>query len=160
MEQEIIHTFLVLAYKESPYLENAVKSVLNQEYPSKVVIGTSTDNEYIRSIADKYHLDVNYLSLIRGALLHDYFLYDWHEKNPAHSPHGFKHPRFALDNARQDCSLTAMEENIILRHMFPLTPAFPAYKESWIVSLADKICASAEMYQNYKQRLFASASAK
>ena len=58
MEQEIIHTFLVLAYKESPYLENAVKSVLNQEYPSKVVIGTSTDNEYIRSIADKYHLDV------------------------------------------------------------------------------------------------------
>lgn len=111
-------------------------------------------------IADKYHLDVNYPSLIRGALLHDYFLYDWHEKNPAHSPHGFKHPRFALDNARQDCSLTAMEENIILRHMFPLTPAFPAYKESWIVSLADKICASAEMYQNYKQRLFASASAK
>ena len=111
-------------------------------------------------IAEKYHLDVDYYALIRGALLHDYFLYDWHEKNPAHSPHGFKHPRFALDNARQDCSLTAMEENIILRHMFPLTPAFPAYKESWIVSLADKICASAEMYQNYKQRLFASASAK
>lgn len=58
MEQDVIHTFLVLAYKESPYLENAVQSVLNQEYPSKVVIGTSTDNEYIRSIADKYHLDV------------------------------------------------------------------------------------------------------
>ncbi len=53
-----IHTFVVLAYKESPYLENAIKSVLNQEYPSKVVIGTSTDNEYIRSYADKYNLEV------------------------------------------------------------------------------------------------------
>ena len=70
MEQEIIHTFLVLAYKESPYLENAVKSVLNQEYPSKVVIGTSTDNEYIRSIADKYHLVIQLkMVVILGILI-------------------------------------------------------------------------------------------
>ena len=58
MEEPIIHTFVVLAYKESPYLENAIQSVLNQDYPSKVIIGTSTDNEYIRSYAKKYNLDV------------------------------------------------------------------------------------------------------
>ena len=29
-----IHTFVVLAYKESPYLENAFLSGLKQEYPS------------------------------------------------------------------------------------------------------------------------------
>lgn len=58
MNDNSIHTFIVLAYKESEYLENAIQSVLNQEYPSKVIIGTSTDNAYIRKFAEKYHLDV------------------------------------------------------------------------------------------------------
>jgi glycosyltransferase involved in cell wall biosynthesis len=58
MESKIIHTFIVLAYKESEYLEEAIRSVLKQDYPSKVVIGTSTDNAYIRSLAEKYHLEV------------------------------------------------------------------------------------------------------
>ena len=55
---EIIHTYVVLAYKESPYLEECIESVLNQDYKSKVLIGTSTDNEYIRKMADKYNLEV------------------------------------------------------------------------------------------------------
>lgn len=53
-----IHTFVVLAYKESEYLESCVKSVVNQTYHSKVIIATTTDNDYIRGIAKKYHLDV------------------------------------------------------------------------------------------------------
>ena len=32
-----LHTFVVLAYKESAYLEECIKSVLNQEYKSEVV---------------------------------------------------------------------------------------------------------------------------
>ena len=51
-----MHTFVVLAYKESSYLEECIKSVLNQKYPSKVVIATSTPNQYIENIADKYSL--------------------------------------------------------------------------------------------------------
>lgn len=53
-----MHTFVVLAYKESSYLEECIKSVLNQKYSSKVVIATSTPNEYIQNIADKYSLEV------------------------------------------------------------------------------------------------------
>lgn len=53
-----MHTFVVLAYKESSYLEECIKSVLNQKYPSKVVIATSTPNEYIQNMADKYSLEV------------------------------------------------------------------------------------------------------
>ena len=53
-----LHTFVVLAYKESKYLEDCVKSVLDQEYKSKVVIATTTDNKFIRNIADKYQLEV------------------------------------------------------------------------------------------------------
>ena len=55
---KIIHTFVVLAYKESEYLEDCLKSVLNQGYNSKVVIATTTDNKYIRNLAKKYKLDV------------------------------------------------------------------------------------------------------
>ena len=44
-----LHTFVVLAYKESRYLEECIKSVLNQSYKSKVVIATTTDNKFIRN---------------------------------------------------------------------------------------------------------------
>ena len=54
----IVHTFVVLAYQKSEYLEECVKSVVSQGYKSKVVIATTTDNDYIRSIAKKYKLDV------------------------------------------------------------------------------------------------------
>lgn len=53
-----LHTFVVLAYKESEYLSDCIKSVTNQSYKSKVVIATTTDNDYIRNIAKKYKLDV------------------------------------------------------------------------------------------------------
>ena len=44
-------------------------------------------------IARAMKLKVDYDSLVRGALLHDYFLYDWHD-NPdgRHNIHGFTHP--------------------------------------------------------------------
>lgn len=53
-----VHTFVVLAYRESEYLEDCIQSVLNQSYSSKVVIATTTDNDFIRSLAKKYELEV------------------------------------------------------------------------------------------------------
>lgn len=53
-----MHTFVVLAYKESEYLEKCIKSVLNQKYKSKVLIATSTPNDYIYDLAKKYSLEV------------------------------------------------------------------------------------------------------
>lgn len=53
-----IHTFVVLAYKESVYLEECIKSVLNQEEKSEVLIATSTPNSYIENLAKKYNLEV------------------------------------------------------------------------------------------------------
>lgn len=52
------HTFVVLAYKESEYLEECIKSVLNQSVKTNVVIATSTPNEYITMLAKKYNLDI------------------------------------------------------------------------------------------------------
>ena len=42
------HTFAICAYKESPYLESCIKSVLNQSVKTKVAISTGTPNDYIR----------------------------------------------------------------------------------------------------------------
>ena len=52
------HTFVVCAFGESPYLEEAVRSVLNQTVKSSVVICTSTPCNYISRIADKYGIEL------------------------------------------------------------------------------------------------------
>lgn len=83
-------------------------------------------------------------SLVRGALLHDYFLYDWHDPEPWHRLHGFRHPFFALRNAEADFALGERERNIIVRHMFPLVPVPPTCREAWIVCGADKLVALRE----------------
>ena len=89
-------------------------------------------------------IEVDRQSLLRGALLHDYFLYDWHVPSPDHRLHGFTHPYTALRNAERDYVLTDCERNIIKHHMFPLVPAPPTCREAWIVTLADKACALRE----------------
>ncbi len=48
------HIFAVCAYKESPYLEECVKSLLAQTVKSDIMIVTSTPNDFIRSCAEKY----------------------------------------------------------------------------------------------------------
>lgn len=52
------HTFAILAYKESKYLEACIQSVLGQTIESRVLIATSTPNVYISSLAEKYRLPV------------------------------------------------------------------------------------------------------
>lgn len=90
-------------------------------------------------------IKINEKSLIRGALLHDYFLYDWHKSE--HRLHGFFHAKRALKNAESDFKLNDIEKNIIKRHMFPLNICPPKYRESWIVCLADKLCAVEEFFK-------------
>lgn len=88
---------------------------------------------------------MNLRSLVRAALLHDYFLYDWHEKdNGSHRLHGFRHPYTAERNARADFELDDIVSNSIRTHMFPLTPIPPKYLEGVIVNIADTLCAIRE----------------
>ncbi len=100
---------------------------------------------YSLKIARVLHLSVDERALVRGALLHDYFLYDWHDRERWHRFHGFRHPRLALENARRDFLLSPKERDIIRKHMFPLTPKPPRCRESAIVCVADKICAVMEL---------------
>lgn len=92
----------------------------------------------------RLHIDFDEDALVRGALLHDYFLYDWHVKEDYRKWHGFRHPGIALKRASQDFEIGKIEANIIHRHMFPLTPIPPKYREAIAVCLMDKVCACAE----------------
>jgi len=50
------HTFVIPAYKESPYLEKCVESLLSQTVKSKIIITTSTPSDFLNSISVKYDL--------------------------------------------------------------------------------------------------------
>lgn len=104
---------------------------------------------YSYCLCRKLNLNVDCRSIIRGALLHDFFLYDWHiTKNPR-GLHGFKHPLTALENAEEHFALNDREKDIIVKHMWPLTLTPPRYKEALIVSLSDKFCSIIETLRIY-----------
>ena len=90
---------------------------------------------------------VNRRALVRGALLHDYYLY-----------HGFIHADTALRNAQRDFALGAIEKDMIKKHMFPLNIALPKYRESVILCAADKICATRETVSGMISRARLAAS--
>lgn len=92
-------------------------------------------------IASRIPVHIDTRSLVRGALLHDYFLYDWHVPDKSHQLHGFYHAERALKNARRDFNLNDIEQNMIRCHMFPLNLILPRCRESVILCIADKCCA-------------------
>lgn len=140
MDSRITHVLKELSSKgrlslEEKYLQHGRTTIL--EHSVNVA-------EEALEIADKIHLNVNEPDLIRGALLHDYYLYDWHDKKNAPAMHGFKHPYIALSKAEEDFELSDIEKNIIKCHMFPLTLIPPKYTEAWVVCIADKMCVAKE----------------
>ena len=51
-----MHTFVIPAYKESPFLELCIQSLLAQSVKSEIIITTSTPTAYSKNIAEKYNL--------------------------------------------------------------------------------------------------------
>ena len=101
---------------------------------------------YSLRLVNSLRMECDRVSLIRGALLHDYFLYDWHENDKSHRLHGFFHPKTALRNALLEFELNGIEKDIISRHMFPLTLLPPRHRESIVVCMVDKFCSLTEVF--------------
>ena len=97
---------------------------------------------YTYVICKFLHLD--YKSATRAALLHDLFFYDCEDKLSRPKNHIKNHPKIALENANKLFNLNKKEQDIILKHMWPLTFSPPKYLESFIVTLVDKYCAFKE----------------
>lgn len=97
---------------------------------------------YTYVICKFLHLD--YKSAARAALLHDLFFYDCEDKISRPKNHIKNHPKIALENANKLFNLNKKEQDIILKHMWPLTFSPPKYLESFIVTIVDKYCAFRE----------------
>lgn len=54
MNNKTNHTFVICAYKESPYLEECIQSLQAQTVPSQILMVTSTPNEWIKKCSEKY----------------------------------------------------------------------------------------------------------
>lgn len=97
-------------------------------------------------------LNLDYISAARAGMLHDLFLYDWRIREPGRKRfHAFHHPRIALNNSLKIFGLNEKEQDIILKHMWPITVIPPKSMEAFITTLVDKYCALSESYVHYKQ---------
>lgn len=98
---------------------------------------------------------MNYAAAARAGLLHDMFLYDWHThfEETGNRFHGFTHPRVAMENAKKYFNIGKLEQNMILRHMWPLTPIPPKSFEGMVLLYADKVCSAAETMHTVRRIL-------
>ena len=110
------------------------------------------------NMAKKLHIKVDIRSLVRGCLLHDYYGYAWRDTKPRW--HGHRHPRLAAKNAQRDFGINALEENMILGHMWPINFfRFFKSREAFILTLADKMATLEEVfaprgeYEGYRLKL-------
>ncbi|WP_317854112.1 hydrolase [Chakrabartyella piscis] len=99
-----------------------------------------------------YALGWDYKSATRAGLLHDLYFYDWRTNHKKRSYHADWHPRVALDNARKITSLNKVEQDAILKHMWPCTMVPPRYKESYVVTAVDKMTAIMEISEKLYNR--------
>jgi len=99
-------------------------------------------------------LHCDYRSAARAGLLHDLFLYDWRVDKQPEGNHAVAHPIVALRNAQKAVTLNKIEQDAIVKHMWPLTFVPPRYKESFVVSMMDKYCAGLEVAEGLWQKLY------
>lgn len=93
----------------------------------------------------KHNLD--YVAAARAGMLHDLFLYDWRKReNGRRGLHAYTHPKVALKHASTFLNLNDKEKDMILKHMWPVTPAIPKYKETFVITFVDKYFAVAEAF--------------
>ncbi len=133
-------------------LSRLIRDPKVQEMKHYIQHGNVTTYEHAKSVTRmcfylnrRFHLHADEDALIRGAMLHDFYLYDWHDGKLIRKIHGFQHPRIARENAVQYFDITIREQKMIQSHMWPLTIArIPTNREAWILCFADKYVSTHE----------------
>ena len=130
-------------------LENLYQSFLNDEkiLRMKDISMHRGSNCYIHSfkVAKKAikksinKKNINLEVVLIGAILHDYYLYDWRQDRSKLKKHAKNHPGIAINNAINDFDISDDVKTVIKTHMWPINiKAFPNTKEAKVVSLSDK----------------------
>ena len=81
----------------------------------------------------------------RAGLLHDFFLYNRKSHKRTERSHAEEHSKTALKNASERFPLSELERDMIVNHMWPMTPKIPRHRETFVITLVDKFCAVAEV---------------
>lgn len=107
-------------------------------------------------------LRLNAASAAKAGLLHDLFFYDRKDHEKILRSHSEEHADTALYNASEMFPITELEGDMIVNHMWPMTPRLPRHRETFVITLVDKFCAVAEVmtsayrFTGKKMRLAAS----
>ena len=104
------------------------------------------------------HKNVELLTVLLSAILHDYYLYDWRVDRSKMKHHMSSHPFISAQNAKKDFAISETVQRTIESHMWPVNfTHFPKSKEARIVSHADKtiylkeICCSEKFKKKHEQ---------
>lgn len=150
-----------MIYFDYRFMEVARPIIEHEQYQQMRCIKHHDESVFDHSVKVAFHAyqiayknNLDWESTIRGALLHDFFLYKFKKcKSPRlitdSIKHAIFHPIIAYDNASKYFDLNDKEENIIKGHMFPF--GVPKSKEAWIVSFVDKYIAVFEYASNFKK---------
>jgi len=136
------------------FLEIALPVMKHQEYQKMKQIPHHHGSVFNHSLAVAWlsyrialRLKLDVVSIIRGALLHDFYLYKYKKRENKNFlieglRHSRNHPRIARENALKYFELNHREVDIISNHMFPM--GLPRCYEAWITTFADKSLAIVE----------------
>jgi len=139
-------------------LEDYYKSEIVRQMDQYIHHGQTTTFAHCENVAwtsylinEKLGLNVDEKELLEAAMLHDLFLYDWHDGDPSRKTHGFDHAAIACENAAKYFKLSKKQQDAIRSHMWPLNITnVPKSKEALIICLADKYCALIETLNRNK----------
>ena len=104
-----------------------------------------------KAIKSKRKLDLE--SILIGAILHDYYLYDWRLNKKLLKKHAKSHPFIAKENAKRDFNISDKVAKIIVSQMWPFNfKLHPKTKEGWIVANKDTFIATKEALTSKKYK--------
>ena len=144
---------LYQAYKSNPLILKMKEIPMHRG--SNCYIHSFKVAKYAIKRAIKKKKTYNLKNVVLGAILHDYYLYDWRTDKSKRKKHGSQHPFIANNNAKRDFEISNEVSEIITTHMWPLTPKhYPKSKEAKLVDFADDVIATREALtcKKYKKK--------
>lgn len=147
-------------YEENQEFLKLVSDILNSDKFNKLKDiehhGTTRYNHSVKVSYRAYKISklfkLDYESVARAGLLHDFFLSKIGRSFKTRFISTFTHPKKASKNAEM-FGINEKQKNMIESHMFPFCLTMPVYLESWIVVFSDKTIGLKEFILNWKKNL-------
>ncbi|MBR6258842.1 MAG: HD domain-containing protein [Oscillospiraceae bacterium] len=140
-------------YRNIPDVESMERFV---QHGNTSTLGHSENVAWISFLAnEKLHLNADEKTLVEAALLHDFYLYDWHDTKSdrtVRKAHRHNHSDIACENAVERFEIPKKTQDAIRSHMWPVSiKKVPKSKEAAILCMADKYCAFVETIRMSKR---------